>query len=61
MNKIEIETGLGRVIGTISDGICMYRGIPYAVTERFEEPKPYPAWDVLDATEGEIDCFQYLL
>ena len=60
MNRIEIETGLGKIIGTADKGICMYRGIPYAVTERFEEPKPYPEWDVLDAAEGEIDCYQYL-
>ena len=60
MNRIEIETGLGKVIGTENKGIRMFRGIPYAVTERFEMPKPYPKWDVLDATEGEIDCYQYL-
>ncbi|MBQ6439687.1 MAG: carboxylesterase family protein [Mogibacterium sp.] len=60
MNRVEIETGLGRIIGTESNGICMYKGIPYAVTERFEEPKPYPKWDVFDATETETDCYQYL-
>ena len=60
MNRIEINTGLGRIIGTVNKGICMYRGIPYAVTERFEEPKPYPEWDVFDATQTETDCYQYL-
>lgn len=60
MNTIEIQTGLGRVIGTVSKGVCMYRGIPYAVTERFEMPKPYPKWDVFDATKTETDCYQYL-
>ena len=60
MNRTEIETGLGKVIGTVDKGVCMYRGIPYAVTERFEEPKPYPKWDVFDATEIETDCYQYL-
>ncbi len=60
MNKVEIETGLGRVIGTADNGIYIFRGIPYAVTERFEEPKPYPEWDVFDATQTEIDCYQYL-
>ena len=60
MNRIEIETGLGKVIGTSEKGVCMFRGVPYAVTERFEAPKPYPKWDVFDAAKGEIDCYQYL-
>ena len=60
MNRIEIETGLGKVIGTVEKGVCMFRGIPYAVTERFEKPKPFPKWDVFDATGKEIDCYQYL-
>ena len=50
MEKVTIETGLGKVTGTEENGIRMFRGIPYAVTERFELPKPYPAWDELDAT-----------
>ena len=50
MNKVTIETGLGKVTGTEENGIRMFRGIPYAITERFEMPKPYPAWDEFDAT-----------
>ena len=38
MKRITIETGLGRVTGTEDKGIRMFRGIPYAVTERFELP-----------------------
>ena len=57
--KVTIETGLGRVTGTEENGIRMFRGIPYAVTERFELPKAYPAWDELDATGPETDCFQF--
>ena len=60
MSRIEIETGLGKVIGTVKKGVCIYRGIPYAVTGRFEAPEPYPEWDVFDATETETDCYQYL-
>ena len=56
MSKITIDTDLGKVIGTEENGIRMFRGIPYAITERFELPKPYPAWDVFDATQTEIDC-----
>ena len=59
MKKVTIETGLGKVTGTEDNGIRMFRGIPYAVTERFELPKPYPAWDELDATGPETDCFQF--
>ncbi|MBQ6389036.1 MAG: carboxylesterase family protein [Mogibacterium sp.] len=60
MDKITIETGLGKIIGTVENGVCMYRGIPYAVTERFRVPRDYPKWDVFDATGIETDCYQYL-
>ena len=59
MSKVTIDTGLGRVTGTEEKGVRMFRGIPYAVTERFELPKPYPVWDEFDATGQETDCFQY--
>ena len=59
IKKVTIETGLGKVTGTEENGIRMFRGIPYAVTERFEMPKPYPAWDEFDATGPETDCFQF--
>ena len=59
MEKITLTTGLGKVTGTEENGIRMFRGIPYAVTERFELPKPYPVWDTFDATGREMDCFQY--
>ena len=59
IQRITIDTSLGKVTGTEEDGIRMFRGIPYAVTERFELPKPYPAWDEFDATGPETDCFQF--
>ncbi|MBR2389276.1 MAG: carboxylesterase family protein, partial [Mogibacterium sp.] len=59
MKKVTIETGLGKVTGTEEKGIRMFRGIPYAVTERFELPKPYPEWVEFDATGQETDCFQF--
>ena len=55
MERITIETGLGRVTGTEEKGIRMFSGIPYAVTERFELPKPYPEWDEFDATGRPTD------
>ena len=60
MNRIEINTGLGKVIGTEEDGICIFEGIPYAVTERFEMPKPYPEWEEFDTRRTPLDCYQYL-
>ena len=60
MEKITIDTKLGKVTGTLENGVCIYRGIPYAVTERFRMPKPYPKWEEFDATRGETDCYQYL-
>ncbi len=59
MNKVTIETGLGRVTGSVENGIRIFRGIPFAVTERFELPKPCPKWEEFDATEKETDCYQY--
>lgn len=59
MEKVTIDTGLGKVTGTKEKGVRIFRGIPFAVTERFELPKPYPAWEELDATGPETDCFQY--
>lgn len=57
--KVTINTGLGRVTGTEENGVRIFRGIPYAVTERFRLPEPYPEWDEFDATGRETDCFQY--
>ncbi|MBQ4374176.1 MAG: carboxylesterase family protein, partial [Erysipelotrichales bacterium] len=60
MQKVTIETSLGKVTGIEENDVWMFKGIPYAVTERFELPKPYPKWDEFDATDTEIDCYQYL-
>ena len=59
MKRVTIETGLGRVTGKEEKGVRIFSGIPYAVTERFELPKPYPKWDEFDATGRPVDCFQY--
>ena len=57
--KVTIETGLGKVTGIEEKGVRIFRGIPYAITERFELPKPYPKWDEFDATDQETDCYQF--
>ncbi len=60
MNLITISTSLGRVTGTEENGIRFFQGIPYAVTERFEDPKPYPPQEEIDAVSLPVDCWQYL-
>lgn len=58
--NVTVTTGLGLVTGVRTDGAAVFRGIPYAVTERFERPVAIDAWDApLDATAGGIDCYQY--
>ena len=59
MERVTIETGLGKVTGKEEKGVRIFSGIPYAITERFELPKPYPKWDEFDATGRPVDCFQY--
>jgi para-nitrobenzyl esterase len=39
-----IEVRSGRIRGFLEDKIYTFRGIPYAVAERFELPKAVPAW-----------------
>src|SRR5215218_9500732 len=42
------ETQYGRVRGTVKDGICVFKGIPYGAPtsagNRFREPQPPEAW-----------------
>ena len=60
MSDFIIQTKCGQIKGFQGEGYRLFRGIPYAVTERFEYPRPIMHWDgVLDATGEEIDCWQY--
>ncbi|MBQ8278306.1 MAG: carboxylesterase family protein [Roseburia sp.] len=59
MTEHVVETKCGRVKGYQEKNVCIYRGIPYAKTERFELPKPYVWEGEFDATVGETDCYQY--
>ena len=40
-----VEVKGGKLRGFIDEKIYTFRGIPYAVAERFELPQPAPAWD----------------
>ncbi len=60
MKTCTVETKYGKVTGIDEGKTCFYRGIPYAITERFELPKEVPYWGELDATGMETDCYQYM-
>lgn len=50
----------GQVKGLKKGEAYLFRGLPYAVTERFQSPVLIRRWDgVHDGTAGEIDCWQY--
>ena len=60
VSEIILQTGCGPVRGRQEQGYRIFRGIPYAITERFTMPRAVPAWtEVLDATGPETDCWQY--
>lgn len=48
-----VETKNGKIKGYIEDGICTFKGIPYAKAKRFHQPEPVAAW------EGELDATSY--
>jgi para-nitrobenzyl esterase len=52
----------GKLRGFVEDKIYTFRGIPYAVAERFELPQPVPAWQgVLNAQSyGPVCAIQNL-
>lgn len=60
MSDCIIQTPCGAVKGVQSDGISVFRGIPYAEMPRFAYPRRITHWEgVLDASSGELDCYQY--
>lgn len=42
------RTSLGALRGVVSDGVCVFRGVPYAAApvgdRRFAPPQPHPGW-----------------
>ena len=57
--EIIIKTNVGEVKGTLFSDVAIFKGIPYAKTNRFENPTSY-IWDgVYDATDNEIDSYQF--
>ena len=55
-NDIIVTTGAGKVRGSISNGVAVFKSIPYAAPpigeNRFAAPVPHPPWDdIRDATK----------
>ena len=48
-----VPTASGTVRGYYEDGVFIFKGLPYAVAERFMPPTPVPAW------EGVRSCLYY--
>lgn len=60
MEELVLETACGPVRGIKRDQSAVFRGIRYAMAERFSYPQPVKSWEgVLDATKPELNCFQY--
>ncbi len=50
MEECVVNTRFGKVIGRQSDKARIFKSIPFAVTERFEEPGAVEPWGEFDAT-----------
>ena len=52
-----VKTDKGNIQGYYYDGIYSFKGIPYAIAGRFEEPRPLEPWeDVKDCTSYGYVC-----
>ncbi len=59
-HTIVIDTPCGQVKGLREEDLCIYQGIPYATTKRFEKPVAVKHWEgCLDATKRGADVPQF--
>lgn len=58
MTKRIISTPAGRIAGEEKETCVIYKSVPYAITERFENPKEIEPWDLFDATAKPKNCHQ---
>ena len=59
MQKVSVETPCGKVVGLLSDGVRVFRGVKYAEAKRFCPPVPTLRYDgVFDATKHGVCCPQ---
>lgn len=60
MKTVRVKTPCGIVLGKEENETCIFQGIPYAETGRFEKPVMMTKWEgELDATKRGADCPQY--
>ncbi len=60
METIIRTTSMGSFEGIKEDNIQTFKGIPYAITERFQKPVSIDHYDKLvDCTREEQDCYQF--
>jgi para-nitrobenzyl esterase len=60
---VEVKTSTGRVRGAVADGVCAFKGVPYAASttgaHRFRAPAPVEPWEgVRDALDFGPTCPQ---
>lgn len=58
MKTTTIETLKGQLIGEEKANCVVYTSVPYARTERFEDPKEIANWTLFDATAKPKNCHQ---
>lgn len=58
MKYCYVDTACGRVKGIEEEKVLAFHSIPYAITERFEDPKAVEPWEEYDATRKQSNCYQ---
>ncbi len=58
MDNIVINAPCGNIKGFNTENYHYFRSIPYAVTKRFEDPKPVEYMEEFDATAKPKNCYQ---
>ncbi len=59
METVIIDTKCGKIKGRKMKDSLLFSSIPYAVTERFEAPKPVDKWELFDSTQKQVNCPQF--
>ena len=61
-NKIQVSSPQLTAIGSVEDGLYVFRGIPYAEAPvddlRWRAPRPFSSNEIVDATRFKNECIQ---
>mmetsp|Transcript_23054 Transcript_23054/g.74177 ORF Transcript_23054/g.74177 Transcript_23054/m.74177 type:complete len:581 (+) Transcript_23054:103-1845(+) len=58
-SEVVVDTARGPVIGDVVAGVRVFKSIPFAEAERWQPPRPVPAWtEPLDARPTASACLQ---